>query len=186
MTAVATEFPGLVAGTWVIDPSHSDVSFTVRHLMVSKVRGQFTRFSGTIRVAEDVLASSAQAEIDVASVDTRDENRDNHLRTSDFFTVEEFPTMTYSSTGVRRDGEGFLVDGELTLRGVTRPVTLQVELNGVHPDPWGGTRAGFSASTVINRKDFGVNWNAPIDGGGTVVGDKVTIALEIQAVLQTD
>jgi polyisoprenoid-binding protein YceI len=184
MTAVATEIPGLVPGTWTIDPAHSEVSFTVRHLMVSKVRGQFTRFSGTVRVAEDVVSSSAEAEIDVASVDTRDENRDAHLRTSDFFAADEYPTMTFRSTGVRRDGDDHLLDGELTLRGVTRPVTLRVEVNGVNPDPWGGTRAGFSATTEISRKDFGVNWDAPLDGGGTVVGDKVRIQLEVQAVLQ--
>jgi polyisoprenoid-binding protein YceI len=181
---ITTEVPGLVAGTWAIDPAHSDIAFTVRHLMVSKVRGQFTRFGGTVTVADEPLRSSAVAEIEVASVDTKDENRDNHLRTSDFFAAAEHPTMTFASTGVRRDGDGYLLDGELTLRGVTRPVTLEVEVNGVHPDPWGGTRAGFSASTEINRKDFGVNWNAPVDGGGTVVGDKVTIALEIEAVLQ--
>ena len=184
MTTVSTEVPGLVAGAWQIDPGHSDVSFTVRHLMVSKVRGQFTRFSGSIVVADDPLASSAEAEIEVASVDTRDENRDNHLRTSDFFQAETYPTMTFRSTGVRRAGEDYLVDGDLTLRGVTRPVTLDVEVNGVQTDPWGGTRAGFSATTEINRKDWGVNWNAPVDGGGTVVGDRVKIHLEVEAVLQ--
>jgi len=180
------ELPGLVAGTWSIDPSHSDVSFTVRHLMVSKVRGKFARFSGTIEIADHPLDSQVEATIEVASVDTSDEGRDNHLRTGDFFAADEYPTLTYRSTGIRRAGDDFEVDGELTLRGVTRPVTLALEVNGVTNDPWGGTRAGFSASTEINRKDFGVEWNAPIDGGGVVVGDKVKISLEIEAVRQGD
>lgn len=184
MTSPTATRPGLVAGTWVVDPAHSDVSFTVRHLMVSKVRGQFTAFSGTLEIAEDPTASSVTAEIDVASVNTRDETRDNHLRTSDFFAAEQYPTMTYRSTGIRPAGEDYLVDGELTLRGVTRPVTLSLEVNGANTDPYGATRAGFSAETEINRKDFGVDWNAPIDGGGVVVSDKVRISLEIEAVLQ--
>lgn len=183
MTTSTMAVPGLVAGTWAIDPAHSEVSFTVRHLMISKVRGQFTTFSGTVEVAEDPAASSVTAEIDVASVDTRDGTRDNHLRTSDFFAAEQFPTMTYRSTGIRPEGEDYLVDGELTLRGVTRPVVLSLEVNGVKADPYGATRAGFSASTEINRKDFG-DWNAPVDGGGVVVSDKVRIDLDVEAVLQ--
>lgn len=184
MTTTLPTLPGLVAGTWVVDPAHSDLSFSVRHLMVSKVRGSFARFSGEVRVAEDLLASAATASVEMASIDTRDGTRDAHLRTSDFFAVEEFPTMTWRSTGIRPSGDEWVVDGELTLRGVTRPVPLTVEFNGVSKDPWGGTRAGFSASGELNRKEFGVNWNAPVDGGGVVVGDKVRIQLEIEAVLQ--
>jgi polyisoprenoid-binding protein YceI len=178
----------LTPGTWVLDPSHSDVSFTVRHLMVSKVRGTFSDISGTITVhPDDELKSAVEAKIGIGSVDTRDEKRDAHLRSADFFDAEQHPTMTYRSTGLRRVGDGrYAVDGELTLRGVTRPVQLDLELNGVSSDPWGGTRAGFSASGEISRKDFGMEFNIPIDGGGVVVGDSVKISLEAEAILQAD
>jgi polyisoprenoid-binding protein YceI len=185
MTATALEIPGLVAGTWEIDPAHSDVAFTVRHMMVSKVRGNFGAFTGTIVTTQDPLESSVEASIDLTSIDTRNEQRDAHIRTADFFDVENFPAMTYRSTGIRPDGDRFVVDGELTLRGVTRSVPLALEINGVGPDAYGGTRIGFSAATEINRTDFGVNWNAAIEAGGVVVSEKVSIALEIQAVLQT-
>ncbi|MCL6549887.1 MAG: YceI family protein [Acidothermus cellulolyticus] len=185
MTTTTVEtLPGYVAGTWTIDPVHSEVGFTVRHMMVSKVRGRFTKFDGQIITAENPLDSQVTATIDVASISTGDENRDNHLRSSDFLDVAHHPTMTYRSTGVRRDGDRFIVDGELTLRGVTRAVPLVVEVNGFGPDGYGGTRAGFSATAEINRRDFGVNWNAALDNGGVVVGDKVTINLEIEAILQ--
>ncbi len=183
MTSVIAPVQGLRAGTWTIDPSHSEVSFTVRHLMLSKVRGTFRTFRGDITVNEDLQTSSVTAEIDMDSIDTRDANRDNHLRTKDFFEVENFPTMTYRSTGVRTEGEDYVVDGELTLHGVTRPVSLALELGGVGPDPYGGIRAGFSAGTTINRNDFGVDIKMPMDGGGVVVGDKISIHLEIEAVL---
>jgi polyisoprenoid-binding protein YceI len=185
MTATALEIPGLVAGTWEIDPAHSDVAFTVRHMMVSKVRGNFGAFTGTIVTTQDPLESSVEASIDLTSIDTRNEQRDAHIRTADFFDVDNFPAMTYRSTGIRPDGDRFVVDGELTLRGVTRSVPLALEINGVGPDAYGGTRIGFSATTEINRTDFGVNWNAAIEAGGVVVSEKVSIALEIQAVLQT-
>ena len=184
MTATALEIPGLVAGTWEIDPAHSDVAFTVRHMMVSKVRGNFGAFTGTIVTTQDPLESSVEASIDLTSIDTRNEQRDAHIRTADFFDVENFPAMTYRSTGIRPDGDRFVVDGELTLRGVTRSVPLALEINGVGPDAYGGTRIGFSATTEINRTDFGVNWNAAIEAGGVVVSEKVSIALEIQAVLR--
>ncbi|MBX6372042.1 MAG: YceI family protein [Acidothermus sp.] len=183
-TSTLEIIPGYVAGTWTIDPVHSEVGFTVRHMMVSKVRGRFTKFSGQIVTAENPLESSVTAEIDVASITTGDETRDNHLRSSDFLDAAHHPTMTYRSTGIRREGDHFVVDGELTLRGVTRPVPLIVEVNGFGPDPYGGTRAGFSATAKINRHDFGVSWNAALDNGGVVVGDTVTINLEIEAVLQ--
>lgn len=182
-TQTATQIPGYLAGTWTIDPIHSDVSFTVRHMMVSKVRGRFATFSGTLTTAENPLDSSVTAEIDLRSIDTGNEQRDEHIRTADFLDVQNHPTMTYRSTGVRRDGDDFVLDGELTLRGVTRQVPLRLEVNGFGPDAYGGTRAGFSAGTEINRKDFGVNWNAALESGGVVVSDKVTITLEIQAVL---
>jgi polyisoprenoid-binding protein YceI len=184
MTATTTVAAGLTAGTWTIDPVHSEVSFSVRHLMVSKVRGSFTKFSGTVTVGEDQLASAVEAEIDLSSIDTRDANRDGHLRSVDFFDTDTHPTMTYHSTGIRTEGDDVVVDGELTLHGVTKPVSLTLEFNGVSGDPWGGTRAGFSAGTEISRGDFGIEFNMPLEGGGVVVGDKVKVELEIEAVQQ--
>jgi polyisoprenoid-binding protein YceI len=181
---IANPIPGLTTGTWAIDTAHSDLSFSVRHLMVSKVKGSFRSFSGAITIAEDPQASSVTAEVDLASVDTRDEQRDNHLRSGDFFGVEEHPTMTYRSTAVRPSGDGYVVEGDLTLHGVTRRVDLELEANGVSTDPWGGTRAGFSATAEINRKDFGIDIHMPLDGGGVVVGDKIKVSLEIEAIYQ--
>ncbi len=176
--------PGYIAGTWTIDPIHSEVGFAVRHMMVSKVRGKFKTFSGELVTAENPVDSSVTAEIDLASIETGAEQRDDHIRSADFFEVETYPTMTYRSTGVRADGDGFVVDGDLTLKGVTKQVPLALELNGFGPDPFGGTRAGFTATTEINRRDFGVNFSAPMQNGGVVVADKITIHLEIEAVLK--
>jgi polyisoprenoid-binding protein YceI len=186
MSNTTVEVPGLVAGTWVIDPVHSEIGFSVRHLMVSKVKGSFKTFDGAITVAENPLDSKAEAHIDASSVDTRDENRDTHLRSSDFFETEKHPQISFVSTSVRPAGSDYVVAGDLTIRGVTRPVDVDVEFNGVGPDPWGGQRAGFSASTEISRGDFGIEFNMPLDGGGVVVGDKVKITLEIEAILQKD
>jgi polyisoprenoid-binding protein YceI len=179
-----TSIPGYVAGTWTIDPVHSEVGFSVRHMMVSKVRGKFTTFSGQIVTGEDPLASSVTAEIDLASISTGSEQRDGHIRSADFFEVETYPTMTYRSTGVRQDGADFVLDGELTLKGVTRNVPLKLELNGFGPDPFGGTRAGFTATGELNRRDFNVNFSAPMQNGGAVVADKISLHLEIEAVLE--
>jgi polyisoprenoid-binding protein YceI len=176
--------PAIPAGTWNIDTSHSEVGFVVRHLMVAKVRGTFEKFSGTIVIGENPLDSSVEAEIDLSSVNTRDEQRDAHLRSADFFDVEKYGNMTFKSTAVKEDGDDFIVLGDLTLKGNTRPVELKLEFNGVHPDPWGGTRAGFSAETEISRKEFGVDFEVPMDGPGVVVGDKVKVQLEIEAALQ--
>ena len=176
--------PEIPAGTWTIDPSHSEVGFSVRHLMVSKVKGNFETFSGTIVIAEDPLASSVTAEVELASINTRDEARDGHLRSPDFFETDTYPTLTFASTSVVPSGDEFTVTGDLTIKGVTRSVELALEFNGVHPDPWGGTRSGFSATTTISRKDFGIDFEIPMDGGGVVVGDKITIGLEVEAVLQ--
>jgi polyisoprenoid-binding protein YceI len=183
MTA-AILIPSYTAGTWDIDPVHSDVSFTVRHMMVSKVRGRFGSFSGQIVTGEDVTDSSVSATIDATSIDTNNEQRDNHIRSADFFDVANHPTWTFASNAVRVDDGDLLLDGELTIKGVTRPVTLSLTAEGFGPDAYGGTRAGFSASTTINRADFGVDISMPLDGGGVVVGDKVTINLEIEAVLR--
>ena len=179
-----TTIPGYLAGTWTIDPVHSEVGFAVRHMMVSKVRGRFGTFEGTITTAADPLDSTVTATIDLSSIDTGNEQRDAHLRSADFFDADSQPRMTYRSTGIRPEGGGFVLDGELTIRGVTRPVPLRLEINGFGPDAYGGTRAGFTASGEINRKDFGVSWNAAIEGGGVVVADRVQLVLEVEAVLQ--
>ncbi|HET8614777.1 MAG TPA: YceI family protein [Actinomycetales bacterium] len=185
MTTVTTPvtLPGLDAGTWVIDPSHSEVGFVARHMMVSKVKGRFGKVEGAITVAEDVLQSSVVATIDASSIDTRDENRDNHLRSGDFFEVETYPTITFRSTSLRQSGDDFVLDGELTIRGTTRPVSLEMEFNGVQPNPLaeGKPTAGFSAQTEISRKDFGLEWNVALETGGVLVGDKIKITLEVEA-----
>ena len=176
--------PQIPAGTWTIDPSHSEVGFSVRHLMVSKVKGTFETFTGTITIAENPLDSSVTADVDLSSISTRDAQRDGHLRSADFFDVATHPTLTFRSTGVKANGDDFVVTGDLTLKGTTLPVELDLEFNGVHPDPWGGTRAGFSAETEISRKQFGVDFEVPMDGPGVVVGDKIKVYLEVEAVLQ--
>jgi polyisoprenoid-binding protein YceI len=184
MTTV-TQIPGYVVGTWDIDASHSTVGFSVRHMMVSKVRGYFTRFSGEVVTAEDPARSTVNAEIDMDSIDTRQEQRDAHIRSADFFDVGNHTVMTFRSTEVRTDGADWTVVGDLTIKGITRPVELALEVNGFGPDAYGGTRAGFSAKTDISRKEFGVDIDMPMDGGGVVVGDKISIELEIEAVLRT-
>jgi polyisoprenoid-binding protein YceI len=182
-TTTVTAVPGYVAGTWTIDPVHSEVGFSVRHMMVSKVRGRFTTFSGQIVTGADPASSSVTAEIDLSSIVTGNEQRDAHIRSADFFEVETYPTMTYRSTGVRVEGGEYILDGDLTLKGVTKRVPLTLELNGFGPDPYGGTRAGFTATGEINRRDFGVNFHATLETGGAVVADKVALHLEIEAVL---
>lgn len=172
----------LTPGTWNIDPVHSSVNFVVRHLMVSKVRGKFGAFTGAITIDENRLASSVTASIEMASVSTGDDGRDAHLRNSDFFDVEQYPTMTFTSTEVRPDGGDYVLVGDLTIKGVTKKVELELEFDGVSPDPWGGTRAGFSAEGEIDRREFGLEWNMALDTGALMVGEKVKIALDIQAV----
>jgi polyisoprenoid-binding protein YceI len=184
--ALATfAIPGYLVGTWKADPVHSEIAFSARHLMVAKVRGRFTSYDVTIVTSEDPLGSSVAATIDLASIDTGNEPRDNNLRSADYFEVDNYPTMSYRSTGIRRTDDGWVIDGELTLHGVTRQVPLAVEVNGFAPDPWGGQRVGFSATAQINRCHFGIGKIIPMDGGGLAVGDKVSISLEIEAVLQT-
>jgi polyisoprenoid-binding protein YceI len=185
MTATTAQIsiPDYVTGTWNIDPVHSEVGFSVRHMMVSKVRGRFTTFSGQLVTGADPLDSSVTAEIDLASISTGNEQRDGHIRSADFFEVEAYPTMTYRSTGVHEEDGDYVLDGELTLKGVTRSVPLKLELNGFGPDAYGGTRAGFTAIGELNRRDFNVNFSAPMQNGGAVVADKITLHLEIEAVL---
>ncbi len=183
-TTTAIDVPGYKAGTWVLDPSHSEVTFTVRHMMISKVRGVFGLKSATIVAPENPLEASVTASVDVTSVDTKDEQRDGHLRSADFFDVENHPTLDFVSTGVRYDGGDFLVDGDLTIRGITKPATFEVEFGGFGTDPWGNYKAGATAKTVINREDFGLTWNTALETGGVLVGKDVTITLDLQGSLQ--
>ncbi|PRX46173.1 polyisoprenoid-binding protein YceI [Prauserella shujinwangii] len=181
MTSATTEIPGYVAGAWAIDPVHSDVTFTVRHLGVSKVRGRFRDVEGEIVTGEDITGSSATATIRAASFDTNNEQRDAHVKGSDFLDVERFETLGFRSTGIRTDGEDYLIDGELTIHGVTRPVTLTAELGGFGPGLTEGSKViGVSATTEISRGDFEVGATIPT----AVVSDKVKIDLNIEAVLQ--
>jgi len=176
---------GANAATYNIDASHSSVSFKVRHMMISKVTGTFTGFSGSVEFDPGTPESgSVEAVIDMATVDTNDEKRDEHLRSPDFFNVETYPEMIFKSTGVKADGDDFVITGELTLMGVTKPVELALEFNGEIDDPWGNTRAGFSAEGKIDRRDFGMSWNKSMDKGGIVVGNDVSITLEIEAIKQ--
>jgi polyisoprenoid-binding protein YceI len=168
------------AGTWTIDASHSEVGFTARHLM-SKVRGLFEKFEGQIVTGGQ---PSATATIDLNSINTRDENRDAHLRSADFFDVENNGPMTFTSTKVENGGKGLLVTGDLTVKGVTKPVTLDVEYLGSEGDPWGGTRAGFEGTATISRGEWGVDFNIPMDGGRLLVGDRIEITIVAQAVLE--
>jgi polyisoprenoid-binding protein YceI len=182
-SATALELPGYVAGTWDIDPAHTDVGFVVRHLVVTKVRGRFDKVQGEIVTGENPLDSSVDITIDLRSVSTNNNQRDDHLRSPDFFEVDTHPEMTYRASGARQDGDKFVLDGELTLKGVTRVVPLTFELNGFGADPWGGTRAGFSATAEINRKDFNVNFDG-VNNGIAVVADKIDIHIEVEAVLR--
>jgi polyisoprenoid-binding protein YceI len=170
--------------SFIIDSVHSHVGFSVKHMMVSTVRGQFRKFDGKIRLDADNFAkSSFEGEIDVASIDTGNSDRDNHLRTNDFFDAPNHPKITFKSTNiVARGGNEYLVTGDLTIRGVTKPVTLDVEFQGTAKNPYGKTVAGVSASAVINRKEFGVNFNAVLETGGVAVSEKVKLELELEAV----
>ena len=171
------------AGTWVIDKAHTSVGFTARHLMVAKVRGRFGEFAGTLHIAERPEDSWADVSIRTASIDSRDEGRDAHLRSADFFDVERFPAMTFRSTGLRSTGpSSFELPGELTIKEATRPVTLSVDYEGLTLDPWGNGRAVFSATTEIDREDFGLTWNVALETGGVLVGKQVKIEIEIEAV----
>ena len=183
-TTVAVAPTGYLVGSWDIDPAHTNISFSVRHMMVSKVRGNFRTFSGTITTADDPTQSSVEASIDLASIDTNNDQRDAHIRSADFFEVEKYPHMTFKSTAIRPHGNDWSVVGDLSLHGVTKPVELLLELNGFGPDGYGGTRAGFSATAEISRREFGIDIDMPLDGGGVVVGDKISISLEIEAILQ--
>jgi polyisoprenoid-binding protein YceI len=171
--------------TWTIDPGHSEASFAVKHLMISTVKGNFRNVSGTVVLDEsDPAASRVEAVIDAASIDTRQEQRDTHLRSADFFDVEKYPSLTFRSTKVESLGNGqFRVQGDLTIRDVTKPVVLDVEETGRGKDPWGGDRVGYSATTKFDRTDFGLTWNQALEAGGIMVGNEVKVTLDVQAVL---
>jgi polyisoprenoid-binding protein YceI len=186
MPAELVEIPGYIAGTWDIDPVHSHIGFVARHLMVSKVRGNFTKFEGQIITADNPLESSATATIDMASVDTSNAQRDEDVKGENFFDVAGHPTMTFRSTGIRPDGGDILVAGDLTIKGITHPVELTVEVNGFGPDPYGGTRAGFSATGEINRTDYGITANMVLPTGGVMVSEKIQLTIEIEASLKKE
>ena len=170
-------------GAWEIDSTHTNVGFVVRHLMISNVRGRFTRFSGIAQIGETPETSSVEVEIDAASIDTGVADRDAHLRSADFFDIERFPTLRYRSTRVERTGEDrFRVDGALTIRDVTRPVTLDVSHEGTITDPWSNSRAAFTARTEIDREEFGLTWNQVLETGGIAVGKRVKIEVEVEVV----
>lgn len=186
MTESATRIPGFIAGTWAIDPNHSEVSFTVGHLVVSKVRGRFDAYSGTIVTDEALGRSSVNVTIDAASVDTHLEVRDSQVRGDGFLDVEHFPNITFASTAVRNEQGRDFVDGDLTIRGTTRPVTLDLTVNGFSPDTFGATRSSFSATTRIDRTDFGVSFNAPIPGldNAMLLSNDVELTMDVEAILQ--
>jgi polyisoprenoid-binding protein YceI len=171
-------------GTWTLDPAHTDVTFTARHLMVTKVRGRFPLAVGTVTIAADPLESSVEATIDVARVDSGDAGRDEHLRSADFFDVERHPTVSFRSTDIEAGDGRYRLTGDLTIKAVTKPVTLDLEYLGTISSPWGDQRAGFSATTDISRKDWGLEWNVALEAGGVVVGDKVRLSIDAEAILQ--
>ena len=172
----------LTPGTWNVDPTHSTVGFTARHLMITKVRCHFTDFDGVVEIADDPLASSVVANVRLGSIDTGNADRDAHLRTADFFGVEEHPEMSLRSTAIREDGGDYVLVGDLTIAGQTREVEFALEFDGVRQDPFGNTKAGFSASADINRSDWGLSFNMALETGGVLVSEKIHIDLDVQLV----
>lgn len=173
-------------GTWAIDPTHTRLGFATKHAMVTTVRGQFNAFSGTLVLdGDDAAASSASVEIDAASFSSGNDDRDAHVKSADFLDVESYPTLTFATTSVRQvSDDEFVLVGDLTIHGTTRPVEIAAELEGIHADPWGNERIGFSGTTQISRKDFGLTWNVALEAGGVLVSDKVKISLDVSAVKQ--
>ncbi len=169
-------FPGLTPGTWTVDPTHTEVGFVARHLMVAKVRGRFAEVAGSVTAGESFADTTLEAVVQAGSIHTNQNDRDVHLRSADFFDVEQFPTLTLRSTEVTADR----LTADLTIKDVTRPVTFDLEFDGVQADPWGNTKAGFTATTSINRSDWGLTWNAALEGGGVLVSDKIQITIEAE------
>lgn len=177
------QFP--TAGTWTVDPAHTAIEFQVKHLMIAKVKGRFADFEGAVTIADDPTRSSVDLKIRAASIDTRTQQRDDHLRSPDFFEVDKYPELSFTSTAVGHEhGDDWKIRGDLTIHGVTKPVTLTIEYNGQTADPWGGQRAFFSAETKIEREDWGLTYNQALEAGGWVVGKEIKITLEVEAVLQ--
>lgn len=170
------------AGAWTLDPSHSSVEFEVRHLMVSKVRGGFTNFAAEVFIGDDISDSRVTASVDLASIDTGDAKRDEHLRSTDFFDVDKNSQLTFVSRSLIIDGDEYRLQGDLTFAETTVPVTFDLELGGVAKDPWGGTRLGITATATISRKALGLEWNVALESGGVLVGDKVKVILEVQLI----
>jgi polyisoprenoid-binding protein YceI len=180
----ATTAPSDLTGTWTIDAAHSRIGFVARHAMVAKVRGAFNEFEGgAVLQADDPASSTAQLTVQATSIDTRNAQRDEHLRSNDFFAMDEHPTITFVSTGVEQAGDAeYAVTGDLTIKGTTRSVTVPFAFDGLATDPFGNLRAGFEGSVVVNRKDWGVNWNAGLEAGGVLVSEKITLEFEISAI----
>ena len=185
MTTTSTDFAALT-GSYTLDPAHSRLGFVARHAMVTKVRGAFNEFEGSATIdGTDPSASSVRITIQAASIDTRNEQRDQHLRTNDFLDLENHPTITFVSSAIEHEGgNDFRVTGDLTIRGVTKSITIPLEYEGSATDPFGNARIGFEGSVAINRKDWGVNWNAALEAGGMLVSEKVTLEFEISAIKQ--
>ena len=179
-TADGREVP--VPGSWNLDPTHTTTTFEVRHMMISKVRGAFSMAAGTIDVAEDPTQSTVEVTIDVASVESGTEDRDNHLRSPEFFDVENYPQMTFRSTSVETVGDGYRMNGDLTIKDITKPVTLDFEFTGGLIDPYGNPRVAFSASLEADREDWGLTWNMALETGGVMVGKKIKISIDTEAV----
>lgn len=182
-TTPDTTTTGLIpTGTWSVDPTHTRIGFVARHMMVTKVRGSFNEFTADIEIAENPLDSKLAAEVQMASIDTGNSDRDGHLRTNDFFDIEHHPTMRLVATRFTGAGDSYVMHADLTIKGVTNQVAFDLEFDGLGQDPWGGTRAGFTATATINRKDWGIEWNAPLETGGVLVGEKIQIELDVQLV----
>jgi len=183
MTDTAQTSIDQLTGNYTVDPAHSRIGFVARHAMVTKIRGAFNDFEATLHIdAADPSKSTANVVIQATSIDTRNADRDGHLRGNDFFAMDEFPTITFQSTSAEKvDDETYRVNGDLTIRGASRPVSIDFELLGAVTDPWGNLRVGFEGSLVVNRKDWGINWNAALDAGGVLVSEKVTLEFELSA-----
>lgn len=172
-----------LTGTYTLDPAHTTIGFVARHAMVTKVRGSFDEFEGTIEVdGDNPTASSATVTIQTKSIDTRNADRDAHLKSNDFFSMDEFPEITFASTAIEADGEDFKVTGDLTIKGITKPVTIDVEFTGAATDPFDNQRIGFEGEVDVNRKDWGIEWNAPLAAGGVLVGEKVKLTFDVSAI----
>lgn len=182
MTTTTTTRPEIDAGVWTLDEAHTKIGFVARHLMVSKVRGHFEEFDGTIEIAEELTDSKIEVKLDAASINTGTADRDNHLRSGDFLDVEKYPELTFVSTDISQGGDGWKIEGELTVRDVTRPITLDAVYEGSVTDPWGKERVGFAASATLVREDWDLNWNVPLEGGGWLVSKEVELEMEGQLV----